>query len=142
MVAGGRYRRAVPYPEYHVETVKFGKEDLENVLSRMTDAQLDKLAFGAVQVDRTGRILKYNATEGAITGRDPQAMLGRNFFTEVAPCTNRREFKGVFDDGVRAGKLNALFEYSFDHKMSPTKVKVHMKSAISDGSYWIFVQRI
>lgn len=125
-----------------METVKFGRDDLENVLAKMSDAQLDKLAFGAIQVDRAGRILKYNLTEGAITGRDPKAMIGKNFFTEVAPCTNRREFRGVFDEGVGAGTLNTLFEYCFDHKMRATKVKVHMKSAISDGSYWIFVQRI
>lgn len=125
-----------------MDIVTFEKDDLENTLARMDDAQLDKLAFGAIQVDGTGRILKYNATEGTLSGRDPKAVLGKNFFVEVAPCTNRREFRGVFENGVRSGRLNVLFEYIFDHKMQPTKVKVHMKNAISDGSYWIFVKRI
>jgi hypothetical protein len=26
--------------------------------------------------------------------------------------------------------------------MTPTKVKIHMKKAISDGTYWIFVKRL
>ena len=108
----------------------------------MDDAQLNKLAFGAVELDASGKILKYNAVEGAITGRDPKAVIGKNFFTEVAPCTNRPEFKGVFDAGVRAKNLNTMFEYVFDHQMKPTKVKIHMKRAISGDSYWMFVKRV
>lgn len=125
-----------------LETVAFGKNDVENVLARMNDTQLNNLAFGAVELDATGKILKYNAVEGAITGRDPKAVVGKNFFTDVAPCTNRPEFRGVFDAGVRADNLNTLFEYVFDHQMKPTKVKIHMKRAISGGSYWIFVKRV
>lgn len=125
-----------------ITSVAFGKADVENVLAKMSDAQLNKLAFGAIELDATGRILKYNAVEGAITGRDPKTVVGRNFFTEVAPCTNRPEFKGVFDIGVRGNNLNALFEYVFDHQMKPTKVRIHMKRALSGSSYWIFVKRV
>lgn len=125
-----------------LETVAFGKTDVENVLSKMNDAQLNKLAFGAIELDATGKILKYNAVEGAITGRDPKTVVGKSFFSEVAPCTNRPEFKGVFDAGVKANNLNTLFEYVFDHQMKPTKVKIHMKRAISGGSFWIFVKRV
>lgn len=129
-------------PASTMKTVAFGKSDVENVLAKMDGAQLDKLAFGAVELDAQGRIIKYNAVEGAITGRDPKTVVGKNFFTEVAPCTNRAEFKGVFDKGVRDNNLNTLFEYVFDHQMKPTKVRIHMKRAISGGSYWIFVKRV
>lgn len=125
-----------------MKTVAFGKADVENVLGKMNEAQLNKLAFGAVELDASGRILKYNAVEGAITGRDPKAVVGKNFFTDVAPCTNRPEFKGVFDAGVRSNNLNTMFEYVFDHQMKPTKVKIHMKKAISGDSHWIFVKRV
>ena len=124
-----------------MDTLAFGKTDVENVLSKMNDAQLNKLAFGAIELDAAGKILKYNAVEGAITGRDPSAVIGKSFFTEVAPCTNRPEFKGVFDAGVRAKNLNTMFEYVFDHQMKPTKVKIHMKQAISGNTYWVFVKR-
>ena len=124
-----------------MDTLAFGKTDVENVLSKMNDAQLNKLAFGAIELDAAGKILKYNAVEGAITGRDPSAVIGKSFFTEVAPCTNRPEFKGVFDAGVRGKNLNTMFEYVFDHQMKPTKVKIHMKQAISGNTYWVFVKR-
>ena len=125
-----------------MNTVGFGKTDVENVLAKMNDTQLNKLAFGAIELDATGKILKYNAVEGAITGRDPKAVIGKSFFTEVAPCTNRPEFKGVFDAGVRSQNLNTMFEYMFDHQMKPTKVKIHMKRAISGDTYWVFVKRV
>ena len=124
-----------------MQSIAFGKSDVENALSKMNDAQLNKLAFGAIELDATGKILKYNAIEGEITGRDPKAVIGKNFFTDVAPCTNRPEFKGVFDAGVRAKNLNTMFEYVFDHQMKPTKVKIHMKQAILGNSFWVFVKR-
>lgn len=122
--------------------VGFGKDSIENVLAGMKAGEIDKLAFGAVQLDATGKILAYNAAEGAITGRDPKAMVGKNFFTEVAPCTDTPRFKGEFDKGVRAKNLNTMFEYTFDYNMKPTKVKVHMKKALIGDSYWIFVKRL
>jgi photoactive yellow protein len=142
----GRYpiskKRETQMTTATLQTVAFGKTDIDNVLSKMNDAQLNNLAFGAVELDASGKILKYNAVEGAITGRDPKSVIGKNFFTEVAPCTNRPEFKGVFDAGVRAKNLNTMFEYVFDHQMKPTKVKIHMKSAISGDTYWMFVKRV
>ena len=122
--------------------VGFGKDDIENVLARLTAQEVDGLAFGAVQLDGKGTILQYNATEASITGRDAKAALGKNFFRDVAPCTGTPRFKGVFDKGVREGNLNTMFEYVFDYNMQPLKVKIHMKQAIAGDSYWIFVKRL
>lgn len=122
--------------------VGFGKDDIENVMSKMSPTEVDALAFGAVQLDAKGSILRYNAAEASITGRDAKAVIGKNFFRDVAPCTNSPTFKGVFDKGVREDNLNTMFEYVFDYKMAATKVKIHMKKAISDGSFWIFVKRL
>lgn len=125
-----------------LSTIAFGKDDIENSLSNMNDKQINELAFGAVQVDGTGKILAYNEAEAGITGRKSSEVIGKNFFKEVAPCTATPKFKGVFDAGVKAGNLNAMFEYVFDYKMTPTKVKIHMKKALVDGSYWFFVKRL
>lgn len=125
-----------------MDIVKFGEADIENRLARMSDVGIDQLAFGAIKLDENGTILVYNAAEGEISGRDPKAVIGKNFFGEIAPCTKRPEFYGVFKEGVEKGELNTLFEYTFDFKMTPTKVKVHMKKALSGDGYWIFVKRI
>ncbi|ALK98243.1 phosphonate transporter [Massilia sp. WF1] len=122
--------------------IAFGKDDIDNSLSKLPGNKIDELAFGAIQLDAQGRILRYNQAEAEITGRKADAVIGTNFFRDVAPCTNTARFKGVFDAGVRANNLNTMFEYVFDYKMTPTKVKIHMKKAISDGTFWIFVKRL
>lgn len=125
-----------------MDILKFGSEDIANKLAQLTDGELDDLAFGAVKVDKEGIIQVYNETEGMITGRDPKSVIGKSFFTEVAPCTNKAEFFGNFKKGVEDGSLNVLFEYTFDYKMEPTKVKVHMMKSLTDNAYWIFVKRV
>ena len=122
--------------------VGFGKADIENVLSKLTPKEIDQLAFGAVQLDARGTVLQYNAAEASITGRNSADVIGKNFFRDVAPCTDSPAFKGAFDAGVRRGDLNTMFEYVFDYRMAPTKVKIHMKKALAGDSYWIFVKRL
>ncbi|RUO26926.1 photoactive yellow protein [Aliidiomarina minuta] len=125
-----------------MEIVSFGSDDIENSLANMDDSKLNDLAFGAIQLDKDGKILQYNAAEGDITGRDPKSTIGKNFFREVAPCTDSKEFRGRFNEGVTSGSLNTMFEYVFDYQMKPTKVKVHMKKSLSGDSYWVFVKRL
>lgn len=125
-----------------MEHLRFDADDVDNHLAKMNDQDIDKLAFGAIQIDRNGKILAYNAAESALTGRKPSEVIGRNFFDEVAPCTKGPDFYGRFQEGVKSGKLSTLFEYKFDYKMAPTKVKVHMKKALAGDTYWILVKRI
>ncbi len=126
----------------NLNVIAFGKNDIENVLGKLTNVEIDKLAFGAVQLSADGRILTYNAAEAGITGRSAANVIGKNFFKDVAPCTDSPQFRGVFDTGVAAGNLNTMFEYVFDYNMAPTKVKIHMKKAISGDTFWIFVKRL
>jgi len=69
----------------------------------------------------------------------PSAM-GKNFFTQVAPCTNNRLFFGRFKDGVSAGELDTEFNYTFTYKMKPTNVVIRL---LRDGSStnWVFVAK-
>ncbi len=122
--------------------LEFDKDDIQNTIAKLSDAEINNLAFGAIELDKTGKVLRFNAMEGQITGRDPKDMIGKNFFTDVAPCTNTPEFKGKFDAGVAKGDLSVIFEYLFDYMMKPTRVKVHMKKSIIGDSYWIFVKRV
>jgi len=46
-----------------MDITRFGSTDMNNVLASMTDKDLNELAFGAVQLDANGTILKYNAAE-------------------------------------------------------------------------------
>ncbi len=121
--------------------VEFGQEDVDNVMSKLSAQEIDQLPFGAIQLDAAGKVLSYNDTESTLTGRRKEAVIGRLFFTEIAPCCNKPGFRGVFDAGVRSGNLNAMFDYVFDYRMNPTRVKIHMKAALTGNTYWVFVRR-
>ena len=124
-----------------MEMIKFGADHIENLVAQ-DPSRLDRLPFGAILVDRTGRILKYNAGETAIAGRTAGEVTGKNFFNDVAPCTKGHQFQGRFQQGVAQGNVNAMFEYAFDYKMAPAKVRVHMKSSAADEGIWIFIKRL
>ena len=101
--------------------------------------ELDRLPFGAIQLDAEGNVLKYNRTESSISGLRPGEVIGKNFFTEVAPCTNVREFAGRFREGFAKKDLNAVFPYRFNFKMDPTNVWVRLFYSASTESAWVFV---
>jgi photoactive yellow protein len=114
--------------------------DVEQV-EAMSTGELDRLPIGAIQLDGDGNILKYNLTEGKISGRDPKRVLGKNFFTEVAPCTDVQAFAGRFREGYQQRHLEEVFPYTFDFKMQPTKVWVRLFYSKNTNTAWVFVRR-
>jgi photoactive yellow protein len=109
-----------------MEHISFEGVNLAELLPRIPDSVKDALPFGLVKLDLTGKILEYNMAEGDLTGVSPQWALGKNFFDEVALCTKTAAFYGRFVEGVKKGFVNAVFDYTFDHRDEATKVKVHM----------------
>lgn len=109
-------------------------------LSRMTEEELDALPYGAIRLSPRGTILGYNATEGRIAGRKPERVLGRNFFLDVAPCTDVREFRGRFLEMVR-GEGSLLQEFTFEFAFDPPiTVAITFLKDRSDGSVWVLVE--
>jgi len=60
----------------------------------LTEQELEKLPFGAIQLDTAGRILPFNGFESQISGVSKEQAVGKLFFTEIAPCTNIKESCG------------------------------------------------
>lgn len=50
---------------------------------KLNDQELDALPFGAILLSPDGTVLRFNRTEQELTGRRPENVVGRNFFTEV-----------------------------------------------------------
>jgi len=114
-------------------------QELENI-TRMTESELDQLPFGAIRLDKQGKVLSYNMTESKLTGRDPKRVIGRNFFTDVAPCTNVQSFAGRFREGVDKGDMHVIFPYRFDFQMAPRDVSVTLFYSKQSDSAWVFVR--
>lgn len=114
-------------------------QDLESI-DRMSEQEIDGLPFGAIRLDREGKILSYNMTESKLTGRDPKRVVGKNFFTQVAPCTNVQAFAGRFREGVAKGEMHIIFPYRFDFEMAPRDVTVTLFYSKQTDTAWVFVR--
>jgi photoactive yellow protein len=111
-------------------------------ISELSKEELDSLPFGAIKLDGNGNVCSFNDYEARLTGRDPKNVIGKNFFTEVAPCTNVRSFAGRYSEGVEKGELHAIFPYRFDFKMSPRDVTVTLFYHKQTDTGWVFVREI
>ena len=116
-----------------------GRAEIERIQS-LGERELDQLPFGAIRLDADGTILSYNQTEASLAGRRKEKVLGKNFFTEVAPCTNVQEFAGKFREGVAQGNLHTTFPYIFDFEMEPRNVWVTLFYSRETQSAWVFVR--
>ena len=124
-----------------LEIIPFGSTDVDNILQKEPH-RAESLAFGAILLDRNARILKYNKAEGLIAGRNPEDVMGRNFFNEVAPCAKGKRFHGEFLKFFRTGEVNTMLDYEFDYKSTPVRVRIHMKSNTDGQTCWLFIKRL
>jgi photoactive yellow protein len=109
-----------------MEQISFEGVNLAELLPRIPDSVKNSLPFGLVKLDMVGTILEYNMAEGDLTGIDPAWAVGKNFFDDVALCTKTPAFYGRFVEGVKKGFVNAVFDYTFDHRDIATRVSVRM----------------
>jgi photoactive yellow protein len=114
-------------------------QDRERIVD-LAERDYDALPFGAIKLDPNGVVLQYNAYEAKLARRDPQLVIGRNFFTEVAPCTNVQEFAGRFRTGVDTGSLNVTFPYRFMFPERYMDVEITMMLAPGGTGAWVFVK--
>ena len=97
-------------------------------------ATLDLLPYGIIVVDDGGAILYYNAREEEISGRQRQDVLGRNFFTEVAPCAQVQKFYGRFQETLSRNGLVASFQFTFPFPDEPREVEISLTGFEKDGA--------
>lgn len=90
-------------------------------------AQLDVLPFGAILVDKEGVILFYNKHEETRMGMRRTSVLGKNFFTEVAPCAQVKDFYGRFRRAVT--KTGVIASFKFHFPLPPRARDVHILMA-------------
>lgn len=114
-------------------------DGLPGRLPSMSRAELDALDVGVVKLDDEGRVLVYNRAEAEFSGFSAREVEGRNFFTEVAPCTNNRIIYQRFREGVLRGQLDVTIEYTFSVQMPPTNVHLHLYRDPATQTNWLMV---
>ena len=119
-------------PEHTVNNV------LENA-DTMSTEELDKLPYGMIQLDATGRILNYNAVESKLASLRKEDAIGKQFFTEIAPCTRVQDFYGRFKEGVIRESLDTSFRFHFAFKQNPRDVTVRLLYSRRTRTVWVLI---
>jgi photoactive yellow protein len=125
------------HPESHL--MSFVPSTFLSQIGSVTYDVADAQPFGVVKVDDAGVVQLYNKWEQAMGGFAASHAEGRNFFTQIAPCTNNRLVFGKFKDGVAKNELDTEFNYTFTYKMKPTNVTLRLYRHAASRTNWVFV---
>lgn len=111
-------------------------------IPHLTTTELDALPFGVIELDPDGTVLTYNRSEQRLSGRAAREVVGRNFFTDVAPCTRVKEFQGRFRSFLAASEGLASFSFVFPFPSGAVKVRVSFVRSDRGGGFVIVTREM
>jgi photoactive yellow protein len=101
----------------------FDAPGLREWLNVADTAMLDALPFGLIAMHPDGVVAHYNLAEAALSGLTPKRVVGRNFFSSVAPCTNN--FMVAHRFHVES-QIDDIIDYVFTLRIAPVKVRLRL----------------
>lgn len=119
--------------------------DVMDTIDRLPPAAFDDLPIGAILLNDKAKIVRYNRTEGELTNRDPNQVIGASFFMQLAVCGVSEQFQGRYKSAVKAMSFDQMFPFVFFHEMPETPMMVRMtkpRVAMATPHVWILVRRV
>ena len=107
-------------------------------LEAADDATLDTVPFGIVAMAADGVVTSYSAYESKLSGLSPANVVGRHFFSAVAPCTNNFMVAYRFETEPA---LDAVIDYVFTLRMQPTSVRLRLLKQPGRKRMYLAVER-
>jgi photoactive yellow protein len=113
-------------------------------LSALSALEIDALPFGYIALRPDGTIRKYNRYEADLARKDPQEVLGRNFFRDVAPCTQVKEFEGRFREFAsgETPEPSMSFDFEFQFRHGRQGVRIGFVRSPLEGEVIVTVNRV
>lgn len=127
-----------------IDIQPIARSQIEDVISRvdqLSERELDGLPLGMIQLDPAGKILRFNKAEADLARLNREKQLGKNFFTEVAPCTKVKEFYGRFVEGLKKKELYETFGFVFKFAHGPRHVAITLFYSAKTSSVWVLVSQ-
>lgn len=118
----------------------FDEDDPQNPFGQMATDEVSRLPFGAAELGRDGTVLAYNDTEPDGFGGLHEAIIGRDFFSEVVHWAGGSLIADEFRKGVDSADLNVVFDCAV--RRLSYKVRVHLKISPILGTYWVFIKKL
>ena len=116
----------------------FTEPNLLDRLEAADDTVLEMLPFGVVAMAGNGTVTSYNGAESRLSGLTPANVIGRHFFSAVAPCTNNFMVAHRFETEPA---LDAVINYVFTLHMQPTAVRLRLLKQPGRRRMYLVVER-
>lgn len=116
-------------------------EALRSHVEQLSPEALDALPFGVIRLDDAGKVTFYSRTEAEQSGFGDRKAIGRDFFTQLAPCLGTPEFMQRIERARQDGTLDVMFEQIGDFDDAERELRVRVQSA-TGGGLWVFLQRL
>ncbi len=105
----------------------FDNPELLAGLEALSVDALDALPFGVIGLDATGRVERYNAYESALSGMAQARVIGKHFFTAIAPCMNSPMLAGQLRDAERRkAALDDTLDFVLAFRSGPLAARVRL----------------
>lgn len=118
----------------------FTQDDPENPLLRLSVPEVERLPFGAAELDRDGAVISYIDTEPGDGAPGAMSKAGAKFFSQIAPWAGASMIADEFRRGVDGGGMNVVFDCAVEHLTY--KVRIHLKTSPILGTFWIFIKKL
>ena len=119
-------------------TIDFNAPDLAHRIEQLTQAELDRLPFGVILLDRQGTVLFYSQTEARQSGYG-KLPLGQNFFA-LSRCMDNNDFRGRVTRALEAGPVDLEFAWPGDYAEPKRDLRIRVQSA-RQGGVWLMIER-
>lgn len=116
----------------------FDQPGILDLLEQALPEVLDRAEFGIIRMGLDGVVQAYNRAESELSGLSPDKVIGRHFFTDVAPCTNNFMVAQRFLDQAT---LDQTIDYVFTFRIRPTAVRLRLLRSPAAPSMYLLVQK-
>jgi photoactive yellow protein len=117
--------------------MQFSEASIRDIDGAGDDA-LDALPYGVIGLAPSGDVEVYSAAEARMAGLSRDGVLGRHFFTAVAPCMNNFMVAQRLEDEPA---LDAVIDYVLTFRMRPTPVKLRLLKDPGVARRYLLIQR-
>jgi photoactive yellow protein len=112
-------------------------------LNHIPPEAFDLLPYGTIMLKGDGTVTGYSRKEAELSGLDPQKVVGRNFFRDIAPCTLVKEFAGEFELVRRLGEdARKEIQFLFKFARGAVLVKIVIVYVASSDSAVLLVKPV
>ncbi len=89
-------------------------------------------------LDRENMVEFYNAHEERYSGLPRGIVVGRHFFSDVAPCMNNY----LVAERLAETQLDVTLPYVLTFRMRPTPVRLRLLRAVEASRRWVLIARV